>query len=409
MDFIIIDPYSGASGDMIISALIDLGADKDYVKEMMEKVGKMIGNVSITIKKEKKHGICGTKTDIIYRDERKKYDEVITLIKDSDLSTDEKNDVLSILDILITAESSVHAIKKEDIFNYDLRVADTIIDLVGAVSAYYSLEINKKKVLSLPPSVGGGIANIGHGMMSVPAPATLEIIKKYNIPIKYGPVDSELLTPTGAAILAYFVDEFVEYYSNLKIDKIGYGLGSKDLDIINALKIFSGTIEYDYIDEEVSLLETNIDDATGEVISSLVDHLMKEGALDVSVIPAMMKKGRLGSIVRVVCLMKDAQYLINEIIRETGTLGVRYQPYLHRNVAIRSNEKFLIDFSGIKREVSVKVAKDKKGNIVRVSAEYNDAKKVAEELDIPIRDVILTTEYEVINRYRRKKDDKEMN
>lgn len=409
MDFILIDPYSGASGDMIISALVDLGADKDYVEEMMKEVGEKIGNVTIVIKKEKKQGICGIKTDVISKDVQKKYSEVIALIQDSSLSIDEKDDVLSVLDIMITAESNVHAIKKEDIFNYDLRVADTILDIVGSVSAYHSLEMNKKKVLSLPLSVGGGIADIGHGLMSLPAPATLDIIKRYNIPIKYGPVDSELLTPTGAAILAYFVDEFIGHYSNLRIKEVGYGFGSKDLDIINALKVFSGTLEHDYINDEVSFLETNIDDATGEVISNLVDLLMKKGALDVSVIPAMMKKGRLGSIIRVICRMKDTQYLIDEIIRETGTLGVRYQPYLHRSVANRDNARFLIDFFGVKREMSVKIAKDKRGNIVRVSAEYDNAKKVAEELNIPIKDVILMTEYEVMQKYKNDNGSTEMN
>ncbi|RZN64868.1 MAG: nickel pincer cofactor biosynthesis protein LarC [Candidatus Methanoliparum thermophilum] len=404
MDFILIDPYSGASGDMIVSALIDLGADKNYVEEKMREISDKIGNVTIVINKKKKYGICGTKMDVTSKDERKKYSEVVTLVKDSSLSIDEKNDILSIMDILITAESKVHAIKKDDIFNYDLRVADTIIDIVGSVSAYYSLEMNKKKVLSLPPSVGGGIADIGHGVMSVPAPATLEIIKRYNIPIKYGPVDSELLTPTGAAILAYFVDEFINYYSNLRITEIGYGFGSKDLDIINVLKVFSGRVDNNYIEDEISILETNIDDTTGEVISNLVDNLMKEGALDVSVIPTMMKKGRLGSLIRVICRMKDAQYFIDKIIQETGTLGVRYQPYIHRSAAIRNNYIFSVDFYGIEREISVKIAKDRKGNIIRVSAEYEDAKKIAEELNIPIRDVILITEYEVIKRYKDKRE-----
>jgi len=404
MNFVLIDPYTGASGDMIISALIDLGADKNYVEEKMKEIGDKIGNVTIVIDKEIKNGICGTKTEIISKEGRKKYSEVVASVKESSLSINEKNDVLSILDILITAESDVHAIKKEDIFSYDLSAEDTIVDIVGSVSAYYSLEMNKKRVLSLSPSIGGGIVDIGHGMISVPAPATLEIIKRYNIPIKYGPVDSELLTPTGAAVLAYFVDEFIGYYSNLRIKEIGYGFGSKDLEIINALKVFSGTTESDYIDEEISLLETNIDDSTGEILGSLVDNLIKKGAMDVSIVPAMMKKGRLGSIIRVVCKMKDTQYFIDEIIHETGSLGVRYQPYLHRTIALRYNDKILVDFYGIKRELSVKIAKDKKGDVVRVSVEYDDAKKAAEELNIPIKDVILITEYEAIKRYKNKEE-----
>jgi TIGR00299 family protein len=403
MKVVIFDPYAGAAGDMFIASLIDLGADKRYVRDRMEEIGDELGGIDIEIHAEERRGIFGTKVNVASEERERSYREIISMIESSSLNFEMKKDVLDILDIFIGAEASVHSLNKEEVFFHNLGSSDTIVDIVGAVSAFYNLKMNEKTVLSLPVSIGGGIIEMGHGRMSAPAPATLEILRRFNVPMKYGPVESELLTPTGASILSHFVDSFIRYYSNFRVEKIGYGFGSKDLDVINALKVLSGELEEDLLIEEICLLETNVDDVTGELLGYLTGELIEDGAMDVSIIPAVMKKGRIGSIIRVLCKKEDSLNLIHKIMRETGSLGVRYQPSLHRVIAKRSIERIPVEVGGRIREVSVKVATDGIGNVVNVSCEFDDAKRVAKESNLPIKDVIALVDNEALRRYKIKK------
>jgi len=188
-----------------------------------------------------------------------------------------------------------------------------------------------------------------------------------------GPVQEELLTPTGGAILAHFVQKCDEFFPQMCAEKIGYGAGSKDLDVPNVLR---GEVEDALVFDQIEVLETNVDDVSGEVLGNLIDELIGLGARDVAVIPAMMKKGRPGHIIQVIAKSEDVDVLARKIVQETGSLGVRVT----------------IDIAGKNRKVGVKIATDTQGNILNISAEFDDCKKVAKEIGVPVREVIRKAE-----------------
>jgi hypothetical protein len=181
------------------------------------------------------------------------------------------------------------------------------------------------------------------------------------------------------------VDEFCEFYPIIANQKIGYGAGKVDLDFPNVLRVLKGSSPIPT--DKISILETNLDDVTGEVLGHTVDRLMGEGALDVTIIPTIAKKNRPGHLLRVITKSNMSDVLSEIIIRETGTLGVRTIPYVHRNIVNREILPFEVDFDGQLEKVRVKVAKIGE-EIINVTVEYEDARRVSEEMGIPLKDVI---------------------
>lgn len=204
-------------------------------------------------------------------------------------------------------------------------------DVIGSIYAYYSLKFNEQKIIGLPIAVGGGRVKTTHGTIPVPAPAVMEILK--GIPIIGGPVDSELATPTGSAIYAEICDEIKEFIPQIKPKNIGYGAGKKDFNHPNVLRI----IESSDISEsdEIDVIETNLDHLTGEEIGYLFDKLLEAGASDVSITPIIMKKNRQGSLLKVISQKQNRDRLIDVIFKETGSLGIRIAPNMHRGIAKR--------------------------------------------------------------------------
>jgi len=238
-------------------------------------------------------------------------------------------------------------------------------------------------VYGMPVALGGGRIKSIHGMLSVPAPATLEILK--NVPVFGGPVNQELTTPTGAALLVNMVDKFTNYYPLLTNKKIGYGAGKMELTFPNVLRILDGNPEIET--DHVSILETNIDNVTGELMGHIFNVLSQYGARDVSIIPTTTKKNRPGYLLRVIAKPMDCDTLSEVIIRETGTLGVRVIPYVHRNITSRKIIPVQVDINGKKVEIRIKVGMI--GNeIISVKPEYEDARKVSEENGISLKDVM---------------------
>ena len=284
---------------------------------------------------------------------------------------------------LALAESHVHGVDLDKIHFHEVGAADAVADIMGSSYAFFELGFNSKKVYGLPPSLGGGRIKSKHGNISVPAPATLEILK--NVPVMGGPVDHELTTPTGAALLVNMVDEFTNFYPMIINRTISYGAGKLDLEFPNVLRIVTGTSPMPA--DKISILETNLDDVTGEILGHTVDRLMEEGALDVTIIPTIAKKNRPAHILRVITKSHMSDVLSEIIIRETGTLGVRTIPYVHRNIVKREVIPLNIDFHGHIKTVRVKVAQIGE-EIINITAEYEDARKVSEEMGIPLKDVI---------------------
>lgn len=388
MKTIIFDPFCGASGDMTTGALIDLGADAGKTREAME----LAANVEVKISRSNKKGIRACSVEvIIIKEGRMTFSEIIARIRILDLPPVIIMDAISVFNILGKAEARIHGITLDKLHFHELGQEDAIADIIGACTAFHDLGLNDHRVYCAPISVGKGFIEFSHGKFPVPAPAALEILKEYSLPWQMGPVDGELLTPTGSALLAHFVNE-KGICPAMKTQEIGYGAGSKDLHTPNILRIIRGEIDDALISDMIEMLETNVDDVTGQVLGNLIEELLKSGAKDVSIIPATMKKGRSGHIIQVIAKPEDSAGLARKIIEETGSLGVRIIPIKHRLIAHREMGKVLIVLNDKEFQITVKIARDLRGVLLNISAEFEDCKRASGKSGIPVRDVIRLAE-----------------
>jgi uncharacterized protein (TIGR00299 family) protein len=397
---LIIDPQqSGISGNMIIGALINLGADHKIVKDVMEVYGSHFGEVDVEIVDVNKAGISASFADVRCSDHRATgYTNLLNILNNIEHEKVTKTILefaKKVFQTVAIAESHVHGVDLDKIHFHEVGAADAVADIMGASYAFHELGLHKMKVYGLPPALGGGRIKSEHGNLSVPAPATLEILK--NVPATGGPVDYELTTPTGAALLVNMVDEFCEFYPLITNQKVAYGAGKLDLEFPNVLRIVSGSLPIPT--DKISILETNLDDVTGEVLGNTMDRLMEEGALDVTIIPTIAKKNRPGHLLRVITKSKMNNRLSEIIIRETGTLGVRTMPYVHRHIVDREIIPVEVDFDGNIRTVRIKVAKIGK-EVINSTVEYEDAKKISREMGVPLKDII-----RIINQKVKVEDD----
>ena len=379
---IIIDPQSsGIAGNMIIGALVDLGANKDELKEIMEKSAEAFGKVKVSFNKISKHGIDSTfcHVEMIEHQPPVNYPEFIEKIESLDIDETVKETSINVFERIAKAESKVHGKTLQTVHFHEVGASDAVADVIGSIYAYYSLNLNQQKIIGLPIAVGGGRVKTAHGTIPVPAPAVLEILKDANI--VGGPVDSELATPTGSAIYAEICDEISEFIPHIKPKKIAYGAGKKDFDHPNILRIIetSDISEKDTID----VIETNLDHLTGEEIGYLFDKLLDNGASDVSITPIIMKKNRQGSLLKVISKRKNRNQLVNVIFKETGSLGIRIAPNLHRGIAKREFVKKEFEINGETFEVTFKNGYVN-GEIISSRAEYEDLKKIAQKTGLPL-------------------------
>jgi len=392
MRVLLFDPSSGASGDMIMACLLDLGADPDVVRAAVESVG-----CGLEISRDEKHHIGAARVEVQAGGKRYKTLAEARLILDgSSLSPSALERAKRIMEILAEAEGRVHGVSREEARFHEIGALDALADIAGSCTGLEILGVDK--VLLLPISVGSGTVIAAHGRLPVPAPATLEVLKSSGLLWRGGPVEGELLTPTGAAILAEFADEVASEYPLIRVEAAGYGAGTKDLAIPNLLRGVVGSLAEEEArsghlsapahphHDRVVQLETNVDDVTGEVLGNLIDLLMDEGALDVSIVPAVMKKGRPASIVKVVARKEEMGRLALIMMRETGSLGIRVFPSLHRFVAKREERTIEVEIDDRVFPVRVKVSYFWEEKI-RIKAEHEDCKRIAAEVGLPLREV----------------------
>jgi pyridinium-3,5-bisthiocarboxylic acid mononucleotide nickel chelatase len=385
---VIIDPQnSGISGNMVIGALVDLGLDTEILIEVMEYYASYFGEVEVEITKVKKSGISASFVDVKCSDKESiKYVELIKLfdeVKHSDVNVEILNFSKNVFKTLAEAESQVHGTSIDNVHFHEVGASDAVADIIGASYCIHKLGIQNNKIYGMPVALGGGKIESSHGVLSIPAPATLEILK--NVPVFGGPVNNELTTPTGAALLVNMVDEFTKFYPLLTNKKIGYGAGKMELTFPNVLRILEGTSEIQR--EHVSILETNLDNISGEVMGHIFNVLLQHGARDVSIIPTITKKNRPGHLLRIIAKPGDCDALSEAIIRETGTLGVRVIPYVHRNIASRKIIPTKIGIKGKIFEINIKVGMIG-DEVISIKPEYEDARKISEEMDMPLKDVM---------------------
>lgn len=382
---IIIDPQSsGIAGNMIIGALVDLGADSKKLKEVMEYSALEFGGVEVTFEKQCKKGISSTFCSVKMLNNNKtvNYRDFIAKISELDLNEKVKAKSIKVFERIAKAESKVHGKSLDEIHFHEVGASDAVADVIGSIYAYYEMDLDSQKTIGLPIAVGGGRVETSHGTIPVPVPAVLEILKGLNF--TGGPVSSELATPTGCAIYAEICDEIRQFIPMTSPQKTGYGAGRKDFDHPNVLRIIQS--EEVSVNNEIDVIETNIDHLTGEEIGYLFERLMSLGASDVSITPIIMKKNRQGSLLKVISKPDNREVLLEAIFEETGSLGIRISPNIHRGIAKREFVKRNVTVEGEEFEVTFKIGYVN-GKIISERPEYEDLKKIAEKTGLALRKV----------------------
>ena len=437
------DGRMGASGDMLLGALLAAGADRDALAPVEDALDARYRTREVT-----KAGVGATAVDVLLTDEAsdgdgdgshddrehgdhghnhdhsqeghdhgdhthaeghgptRTYPEVVRVVEGMDLPADVEARALAVFERLGEAEAAVHGTDLQETHFHEVGADDAIADIVGVALLLADLEVDR--VVTTPLATGGGEAETGHGIYPVPVPAVVELAEGAAWSLRGGPVEAELLTPTGAAILAE-VAGGVASLPSMRVEGSGYGAGGYDFhDRPNALRAVVGETERLRRDP-ITVLETNLDDAAPEVLGGLQETLAEAGARDVSVVPLTMKKSRPGHLVKVVVKPEDAERVARRLAEETGTLGVREHGAGHRFVADREVVTATLAVGGERHEVGVKVASVGGGNgggagadggtVFDISAEYDDALSVAREAGLPVREVLQRAESAVREGY----------
>ncbi len=370
--------FSGASGDMIIGALLDTGmVDVSYLKEELNKVG--IKGYSIDVKKVTRGGISSTRFTVI--DEgviqpMRTLPHLLKLVEESELSHWVKERAVDIFTNLAKAEAGVHDIPIEQVHFHEVGAVDTVVDVVGSLMLMEKMGV--ERIVSSKVHTGTGFVECEHGTLPVPAPATMELLK--GMPVYSSGVESELVTPTGAAMVRTLSSSFGNIPDG-DVVSVGYGAGYKELEHPNLLRaVLLKEIKNDNR-SEIMILETNIDDMNPEVYSYLFEELFEAGALDVTITPIYMKKNRPAAKLSVLCRPELTDPLLDVIFKETSTFGVRIlrgsRVCLDREIVEVETE-----FGYMKVKVGFK-----DGKPVTISPEYDDCAELAKKKGVALRDV----------------------
>jgi len=371
------DCFSGASGDMIIGAFLDSGFDFHLLERELSKLD--LKGYTLAYEKCVKKNISASKFNVIVTSghPHRSLNSITELIEKSGLHSDVKKHAVAVFNIIGKAEAYVHNTDIETIHFHEIGGVDSIIDICGAAICFHELNIDIS--VSSPLNTGSGFIETAHGTLPVPAPATVEILK--GVPVYSNGTRAELTTPTGAAIIKHYCSSFTPL-PEIRIDATGYGAGTKDLDIPNVLRLFIGDCEPGKSPEdEVSEIEASIDDMNPEIYSYLFELLFAEGALDVLLIPAFMKKNRPGNILKILSPVEKSDKIVEIVFRETTTSGLRINN-VKRKILER---KFLIVETGYGL-ISVKVHL-MNGVPVTVSPEYEECRKAAIANKTPLKEI----------------------
>jgi uncharacterized protein (TIGR00299 family) protein len=396
---LVIDPsIAGISGDMLLGGFIGLGFKPERVVEVanvIEKTVPWVKNFKIRVEEVKKFEFKAWRVDVLVDEERRcrrasdllnSIEKVSSLIG---LSNRASRIALDAVKILVEAEAEVHGEDIGDVDLCEISSADTVLDTVGVAYALQELDLLNAKVYGLPIAVGGGKMHFSHGSISIPAPVVLEIAKRRNLTLVGGPVEEELATPTGVALYATIVHEVRSTLPMVRVYAVGLGAGSKDLEgIPNILRLVVGGNPELYVEDSIYILETDIDDVPGEILGFVGEKLVSQGALDIAFIPKIGKKGRPSVILRVLTKPQELEKLLNIIIKETGTLGVRLMRVNRYIVPNREITTVAIDINGKKYNIRIKISKLGNGEVVSIKPEFEDLRNISIETGIPLRDLM---------------------
>lgn len=385
-----LDCHSGISGDMFLGALLDAGLSLDVLKEALATLP--VRDYQLVLDPFEDKGIHGSRLNVLLveREQPARHlSDIAALLHASALPARVRDTALAIFQRLAEAEATVHGTSIEDIHFHEVGAVDAIVDITGAAIGIEALGITQLYASPLP--LTSGHVKTAHGLLPVPAPATLEILRRVSAPWRAAPVEGELVTPTGAAILATLARFETP---TIAIEQVGYGFGQKRLPWPNCLRVCLGqsqgiasTAGEEPDTDWVAVIESHIDNMSGELLGGLMERLFVVGALDVSYTPLQMKKNRPATLVTIICAPEEGERMAQIMLRETGTLGVRIQQ-VQRRKAQRTQQQ-------IETPLGPMLVKIKRlgAHIISVAPEYEECQRIANERHMP-----LTQVYEVAQK-----------
>ncbi|MCR4410647.1 MAG: nickel pincer cofactor biosynthesis protein LarC [Candidatus Saccharicenans sp.] len=385
MKFVYFDCSAGASGDMILASLLSLGVP---LEEFQQAIGGLKLKVEVRARKASSNGFSGLRVEVQVpgTSSSRTFSEVARIISRSKLETEVKENALKIFRRLFEAESRVHGRSFKTAHLHEAAADDALVDIVGTCWLLRRLQVTE--VYFSPVNLGSGFVETGHGKLPVPPPAVGELMKGFPVYTSEEPV--ELLTPTGAAILTT-LGRSLSPWPELIYEKIGYGLGHRELKFQpNLLRAFYGEQKLFQPARKVQVIEATIDDASPQLLGNFINRVLELGALEAYLTPIVMKKNRLGSKLTVLAEVDKIDRLIEAIFRETTTIGLRYHPVERRALRRETREISLRD-----QKVRVKVSYYGE-EAVNFQPEYDDCLKLAQKLNLPLKQVIT----EVIKNFK---------
>jgi hypothetical protein len=396
------DCFSGISGDMTVGALLDAGLKIETLEKELKKLG--LSGYQLEVNKVAKKGISATKFKVKTKEEgvERRFKDILTILEKSKLDEEIKKETKKIFFNIAQAESKIHQKEIDEIHFHEIGGLDSIIDITSAVIGIKTLGIEEIHSSALP--VGKGFVKCAHGVIPVPAPATLELLK--NIPTYSEGIESEMITPTGAAIISTLSKSFGKR-PLMKIERIGYGAGEKEFTIPNLLRVSIGekilkdeNLKDGYVSDEAMLIETNIDDMNPEFYDYIMVQLFSQGALDVFLTPIQMKKNRPAHMLSIIVYEQNLKEILEVLFSESTTLGVRVREVKRLRLA---QQNFIAETKYGKIRVKVGIFK---GEIKNVAPEYEDCKKMAKQHQVPLKEVYEEAKWSVQHIVDRKYSNK---
>lgn len=370
------DCFAGISGDMILGALLDAGLQLDSLRQELAKLS--LSGWEIRARREERGGISGTRVEVGVTGQQgeRALPEVLEILSQSALADEVVSQAKGVFSRLAEAEAKVHGIQPSQVHFHEVGATDALIDVVGAVVGLKLLGV--RDIFSSPVRLGRGFLQCRHGTLPVPAPATVELLR--DVPLQMSDVEAELVTPTGAAVISTLARAF-QNSPPLRIERIGYGVGQRDLkEMPNLLRIFIGQVQGAVECDQMAVLETNIDDMSPELCGPLLEVLLAEGARDAYLTPVVMKKGR-PAVVLTVLVPEDKVSTVTEtVFRHTTTLGIRAQR-VQRSKLPRQIRQVTTRWGSLRAKVAVFDGTE------RISPEFEDCYRAAREHGVPLWEV----------------------
>ncbi len=401
---------SGISGDIFLASLLELTPNSEKILNQLRTLPQFLSGVSkfeINLLKTERMGLIVNRLDVKIKEKKNHRsahvlrESLEAFLNSVPISSEAKHYAKKVLLSLINAEASVHGKNIEALHLHELSSIDTLLDITGVALTLDDLNLfeNEVQIYCSTLPLGGGIVKTAHGMLPVPAPATVKIIENSGLRVEGGPIDSELVTPTGAALLANLKPKFKDHLPRMRIEKIGQGCGQKKFqEFLNVLRLYHGIMEKSNLEhpefarlknyiEEIAELETDVDDISGEILGNFIKIMEKENILDIQVIPALTKKNRPSHVIKILCKPDNVFDIIEKMIEELGTLGVRFH-IIERVCIDRTIRPYNILINETQFQVRHKISfvETKNGKkTINMKPEYEDLKKISNTTKIPIK------------------------